>query len=297
MARILLSGSTGFIGRRLVADLRSAEDEVIPLIRGHAQPDAITWDPIRPLDPTLVSGFDAVIHLAGEPVVSLRWTARKKRRILNSRADGTRTLATALARAPCPPKTFLCASGINVYGNCGDAIVDETTPPGTGFLPEVCKAWEAACQPLDCISRIVNLRIGVVLSPEGGTLATILPLFRRGLGGTVAGGRTYLSWITLDDLSRAVGHILRSERLQGPVNLVSPNPVTSQAFAKHLAQAVQKPAPLSLPPWLIRLLLGELADETILSSVRSVPRRLLEDGFAFTQPTLSQALAFVAAQS
>ena len=289
--RILVSGSTGLLGQRIVAHLRAAGETVVPLVRAGGPADAVRWNPADDsLDPDAVSGFDAVIHLAGEPIANGRWSAAKKGRIRESRVNGTARLAAALARAERPPAVFLCASGINVYGDHGDAIVDEATPPGPGFLPEVCTAWEAAAAPLAGISRIVFLRIGVVLTTDGGTLAAMLPLFRRGLGGVIGGGRAYVSWVTLEDLVRVVDYALRSEGLSGPVNVTSPDPVTGRAFAMALGAAVGRPVALPVPAWLIRLAMGELAEETVLSSVRAIPRRLTADGFFFLDETIQAAL-------
>ncbi len=303
MPRILVSGSTGLLGQRLVADRRAAGDIVVPLVRPDtnraAEPGSIPWDPRSGhLDPALVSGFDAVLHLAGEPVspsglIPARWSADKKRRILVSRVLGTRTLVTALAAAPRPPAVFLCASGINVYGNRGSALLSDAAPQpaGNGFLAEVCRAWEAACDPLRPLARVVSLRIGAVLSARGGILGTMLPIFRLGLGGPVAGGHAWLSWISLDDLAGAVAHTLASPTLAGPLNVVSPHPVTGRTFSAVLATALRRPAIVPVPGGLVRLLFGQFADETILSSVRAVPQRLLQDGFRFQQPELRQALA------
>ena len=290
--RILVSGSTGLLGRAIVAQRQAAGDHVVPLVRGEAPGDAVRWDPLHGLlDPAAVSGFDAVIHLAGEPVANARWTAGKKRRILDSRVAGTRTLATALAAAPQPPRVFVCASGINFYGDSGDRVIDEAVPAGSGFLSEVCVGWEAATAPLAPLARVVNLRIGVVLAAYGGTLAAMLPLFRLGLGGSVGGGHAYLSWIALEDVVRAIDHVIASAALHGPVNLVAPEPVTGREFTAALAAAVGKPAVLPVPAWAVRLLLGQMAEETVLASVRAVPRRLLDDGFGFNYPELTEALA------
>ena len=289
--RVLVSGSTGLIGRRIVAERRAAGDVVVPLVRGDAAANEVHWNPgAETLNPAAVSGFDVVIHLAGEPVLG-RWTADKKRRIFESRARGTKELVEALAATERPPRLFLCASGINFYGYRVDGVVDESSPRGGGFLAEVCEAWEAATRPLAKVTRVVNLRIGVVLASNGGTLAVMLPIFRMGLGGPVGGGDGYLSWIALGDLVRVVDHSITSEGLRGPVNVVAPQPVTGRAFAKALGVAVGRPAVIPVPAWLVRLLMGEVAEETALGSVRAVPTRLLEDGFQFQYPTIEGALA------
>ena len=289
--RILLSGSTGLIGTAFAARRRAFGDEIIPLVRKQTQTPSILWDPTQPLDPTLVSGFDAVLHLAGESVAARRWSPAQKQKIYDSRAKGTATLATALAAASSPPPVFLCASGINIYDGHGDTLLDESTPPGSAFLARVCIAWEQACQPLASVSRTVNLRIGVVLSSAGGTLGKMLPLFRLGLGGPVAGGRAYLSWLTLNDLLRIIDNALADPSLTGPINCVSPNPVTGLVFTKALAKAVHRPAVLPVPAFAARIAVGEMVDETVLSSVRAIPARLLASGFRFDDPALPEALA------
>ena len=290
--RILVSGSTGLLGQAIVADRRRRGDTVVPLVRTAGTPGAIVWDPVGPpLDPALVSGFDTVIHLSGEPLAGERWTARKKRRIYASRVEGTQKLASALAAAPHPPGLFLSASGINVYGNRGDDILDESAPPGSGFLPEVCTGWEAAADSLAPLCRVVSLRIGIVLAAQGGTLATMLPIFRLGLGGPVAGGRAWVSWISLRDLVRVVDHVIQSPSLHGPLNVVAPAPITNRQFTAALGRALHRPAILPVPAWLTRALFGELASETVLSSVRAVPHLLLQDGFVFEHASLASAFA------
>ncbi len=290
--RVLISGSTGLLGRTIAASLRAAGDEVVPLVRRPGIAGSIFWKPEDGgLDPALVSGFDAVIQLAGEPVAGGRWTPERKRRIWDSRVKGVETLVAALGQARQPPRVFLCASGINFYGDRGDTLLDETMPAGKGFLPDLCVAGEGAAATLSAVSRVVNLRIGVVLAGDGGILPSMLPIFRLGLGGPVGGGAAYLSWISLPDLVRATEHILRADDLRGPLNLVSPEPVTGKAFACALGAALGRPAVLPVPAWLARTLIGEMAQETILSSVRAVPKRLNESGFRFRDTDLAEALA------
>ncbi len=280
MRRILVSGSTGLIGRAVAAARRTAGDEVVPLVRGGG-----------PLTPAAVSGFDAVVHLAGEPIAAGRWTAARKAAIRDSRVDGTARLAAALAAAPRPPGVFVCASGINFYGDRGDAVVDESQPAGRGFLADVCVAGEAATAPLAGVCRVVPLRIAMVLAGHGGALASMLPAFRLGLGGPVAGGRRWVSWVTLDDAVAAIGRAVDDAALAGPVNVVAPEPVTNAEFTRALAAAVRRPAVLPVPAWAVRLAVGELADETVLTSLRAVPRRLLDAGFGFEHDRVGPALA------
>lgn len=288
--RILISGSTGLIGSAVAEAQRAAGHEVVPLLRSGGAPGAVHWGEAGDLDPCSVSDFDAVIHLAGEPVAG-RWTGAKKRRIRESRVEGTRKVAAALAAAPRPPRVLVCASGINVYGDGGDEVLDESAPAGSGFLASVCKEWEAAPAPLAGIARVVNLRIGVVLTPTGGTLAMMLPLFRLGLAGPIGGGGAFVSWVTLQDVVRAIGHVLEADMLEGPVNLVSSEPVRGREFTAAVARAVRRPAVIPVPGWAAKLMMGQMAEETVLASIRAVPRRLLEDGFVFKQPNLQKALA------
>ena len=289
--RILMSGSTGFIGRALIGQLTASGYTVVPLQRGGSSSGNPHWNPgSGTLDPAMVSGFDTVIHLAGEPVVG-RWTDAKKCRILESRVLGTSELATALAAAEAPPRVFLCASGINFYGSQGDTILNEDAPVGEGFLAKVCKAWEGASQPLANVARIVNLRIGVVLSAHGGTMSKVLPIFRLGLGGVVAGGHGYISWISLKDLVRTVEFLINADQLAGPINIVSPQAVTARMFSEAIATVIGKSARISLPSWPVRLFLGEMAEDTILGSVRAFPKKLLDARFEFHDAELGVALA------
>jgi uncharacterized protein len=289
--RILISGTSGLIGRAVVASRQRAGDAVVPLVRGKGMADSLFWSPgSGTLDPALVSGFDTVIHLAGEPVVGI-WSFAKKCRIMESRVLGTAELATALASAALPPRLFLSASGINFYGNRGDTVLDETEPSGQGFLADVCKAWEAASQPLTNRSRIVHLWIGVVLASEGGVLPQLLPAFRIGSGAVVGDGKSYVSWIALEDLVCVIDHMIEASVIDGPVNVVAPQPVTSEALNRAIGKAVDSKVRLRLPAWPFRLLLGKLADETILGSVRAVPDRLMRDGFRFHRDSLEEALS------
>ena len=245
---------------------------------------------MRVVPPALVSGYDTVIHLSGESVAG-RWTASKKARIRESRVVSTKNLSQALAKTETPPKTFLCASAIGYYGNRGDEILTEECPSGTGFLSEVCREWEAATQAAATAGiRTVNLRMGIVLSRNGGALKQMLLPFRLFLGGRIGSGRQWWGWIHITDLVLALHHILHNESLRGPVNLTSPNPVTNAEFTRTLATVLKVPAVLPVPPFAARLGLGELADECLLASARVMPRKLLESGFALKHPELRTAL-------
>jgi hypothetical protein len=243
-----------------------------------------------------LEGFDAVIHLAGESVAG-RWTARKKTRILESRAKGTRLLSESLVQLRRPPAVLVSASAVGFYGDRGDKIVNEASPAGSLFLSEVATAWEVATEPAArCGIRVVNLRLGFVLSAAGGGLAVMLPLFKLGLGGRVGSGRQYLSWVALEDVLGAVAHVLGSDALRGPINVVAPHPVTNLEFTKTLGRVLRRPTIFPLPAFAARLALGEMADNLLLASTRVEPSRLLATGYRFRFPQLEAALRHVLAR-
>jgi uncharacterized protein (TIGR01777 family) len=293
-SRILVSGASGLIGTALLPSLAAAGYQVSRLVRGSSSSAGdIRWDPTQPLQPDRVSGFDAVIHLAGESVVG-RWSAAKKKQIRDSRVIGTQHLAESIANASNPPRLFISASAIGYYGNRGDEIMLENNPSGVGFLPQVCREWEAACDPAARAGiRTANIRIGLVLSPAGGTLRALLPNFRMGLGGRMGTGRQWWSWIDIEDIVGAIHHILK-ETPQGPnhvaVNLVAPNPVTNGEFTKTLARVLSRPALFTVPKSALKMVLGDAADELIFASQRVEPAQLLKSGYAFKQPDLTGSL-------
>jgi uncharacterized protein (TIGR01777 family) len=295
MPRILISGASGLIGSALVPSLESHGYEVTRLVRRESEANELRWDPTNPIPPDLVSGFDAVIHLSGESITG-RWTAAKKARIHDSRVVTTKNLSEALAKSHNPPKTFLCASAAGYYGSRGDEVLTEESSRGAGFLPQACVEWESATSPaMNAGIQTVNLRTGIVLSRGGGALKPMLLPFRLGLGGRIGSGRQWWSWIHIEDFVAAVLHILRNESFKGPVNMVSPNPVTSAEFTNTLAKALKRPAILPLPAFAARLAFGQLADEALLASARVGPFRLIESRFEFQhselQPALSDLLA------
>ncbi len=244
---------------------------------------------MRDVSPALVSGFDAVIHLSGENVAG-RWTAEKKRKIRESRVVSTRNLAWAIAKAEQPPRIFICASAIGYYGNRGDEILTEGSAAGAGFLPDVCREWEAATHVGIAGVRVVNLRFGIVLSKRGGALKEMLRPFRIGLGGRIGSGRQWWSWIHLDDAVSAVMLAMRAEGLRDAVNMVAPNPVTNAEFTRELASAMKRPAVLAVPKFAAKLAFGEFAEEGMLSSARVVPKKLEENGFQFRYAELRVAI-------
>lgn len=287
--KIAMTGASGLLGTELAAFLRTGGHEVVPLVRRGGS--GIAWDPAKgTIDAAALEGFDAVVHLAGESV-GQRWSEGVKQRVMASRVDGTRLLCETLAKLERKPSVVVCASAIGFYGDTGEAWAEEHSPAGTGFLADVCKAWEAASEPARAAGlRVVNLRIGVVLSPRGGALGELLLPASLGLGGPVGSGRQYLGWIDLDDLLGVVLHAIRDERLRGPVNAVSPEPVTQREFAGQLGRVLHRPAFMPLPAFAVRGLFGEMGKEVLLGGQRVRPTRLLDTGFRFDFAQLDACL-------
>jgi uncharacterized protein len=286
MARVLVSGASGPIGKALLPTLRANGAHITRLVRNSAQPtysdeQTIPWHPEQPLSADALSGFDAVIHLAGESIVG-RWTEPKKSKIRDSRVIGTRNLAQSLAQAKHRPQIFLCSSAIGYYGNRGDEPLTEESAPGSGFLAEVCQEWEAATHPAaEAGIRTVAIRTGVVLSREGGALAKMLPAFKMGVGGKIGDGRQWMSWIDVQDLVGAIHHILKSDLLYGPVNMVAPRPVTNAEFTQTLASVLSRPAVFPMPAFAVKLLFGEMGETVLLGSQRVEPTQLVSSGYPF----------------
>jgi uncharacterized protein (TIGR01777 family) len=249
------------------------------------------WNPdTGQIDLSRASALDAVIHLAGEPIAK-RWTPDVKRRIRDSRVTGTRLLSEALARLRAPPKVLICASATGWYGDRGGEWLDENSAPGRGFLAETCQEWESAAAPArEAGIRVVNLRIGLVLSPRGGALAKMLPAFRLGLGGRLGDGRAWWSWITMDDLLEVIQHALANESMYGPVNAVSPNPVTNAEFTNTLGRVLHRPTLIPAPRFALEIIFGEMGREALLPSFRVKPATLIEAGFRFRFPELEAGL-------
>ena len=291
--KILVSGSHGLVGSALIPALRARGHQVVELVREAPRDGEIFWNPEDgKLEPTALAGFEAVIHLAGEPIAAKRWTAEQKARIRDSRLRGTALLAETLAGLPTPPKTFLSASAIGYYGHRGNEALTEESPAGTGYLPEVCKAWEEATQPAARKGiRVVLLRTGIVLSPAGGALAKMLPPFKMGVGGVLGDGKQYMSWISLDDEVGAILHALDTNPLRGPANLVCPQPVTNAGFTKALGRALRRPTIFPMPGFAVRLAFGEMGETLLLASTRVEPKRLLTSNYRFRYPDLDAALA------
>jgi uncharacterized protein (TIGR01777 family) len=291
---ILVSGSHGLIGSTLIPFLTTGGHQVTRLSRAATAGAAPTlqWDPESNSIPTpALDGLDAVVHLAGENIASGRWTAEKKARIRDSRVKGTRLLCEALAQLANPPKVLVSASAIGFYGDRGDTAVTENSRPGMDFLAQVCRDWEAATEAATARGiRVVNLRIGVVLSPAGGALAKMLTPFRLGAGGVIGDGGQYMSWIALDDVVGAIQHVLLTESLQGPVNAVAPHPVTNRQFTKILGHVLGRPTLFPMPAFAARAMFGEMADALLLASTRVEPKQLQATGYAFGYPEAEDAL-------
>jgi uncharacterized protein len=294
---VAVSGASGMIGRALVEALEAHGHLVRRLVRRELRDSdlEIAWDPAAgKIDAAELNGIDAVVHLAGESLAAHRWSKSFKQKITDSRTKGTRLLCEALAGLGSKPDVLCSASAVGYYGHRGDDLVAESSPPGDGFLANVCQQWEAATHSArDAGIRVVNVRMGVVLSPAGGALASMLLPFRLGLGGVIGSGRQYLSWIAIDDLVAAIEFALEQNTVAGAVNAVSPNPVTNREFTKALGRVLGRPTIVPMPALAARLALGEMADEMLLGGVRAEPRVLQAAGFQFEYPQLEPALRHV----
>jgi hypothetical protein len=291
--RVVISGASGLIGTAVSSALRARGEEVVALTRSARGPaGAIHWNPeAGTIDARQLEGCDAIVHLAGESIAKGRWTTSKKARIRDSRVRGTTLVAQTVATLAQKPRCVVCASAIGYYGDRGNESLDEASPPGKGFLAEVCQEWEAAAKPIaDANVRLVNTRIGVVLSARGGALTKMLTPFKLCLGGVLGSGKQQMSWIDLDDLARIVLFALDAVACSGPVNAVAPEVVSNREFTKTLGKVLGRPTPFPAPAAALRLLLGEMADELLLSSARVEPTKLGHLNFSFLYPTLEASL-------
>lgn len=289
---LAVTGATGLIGSALVRALTQRGNVVRPLVRRPAQNETeISWDPERErVDASRLEGVDAVINLAGEPLAQ-RWSDSVKRRIRDSRVEGTAALSRAIASLATKPRVMLSGSAMGIYGLRGDETLDESSTLGSDFLSSVAREWESATKPaVDAGVRVVYLRTGLVLSPHGGALPKLLTPFRLGAGGKLGDGKQWWSWIALADYVEAVTFLLDNASIAGPVNLVAPNPATNEEFTRVLAGILRRPAFFHVPRAALKLTMGEMAESTVLASQRIRPRRLLEAGFNFSLPTLEAAL-------
>jgi uncharacterized protein len=292
LGRVLVTGVSGPIGRALLASFAPEGTEIVRLVRGRAQNAVqISWDPLAPLSSAAVSGFDAVVHLAGESVVG-RWTETKKKAIRDSRVLGTRHLTAALAQTEVKPRVLVCASAVGFYGNRGEELLREESATGQGFLSEVCRDWEEASRiAAEAGIRTVHMRIGLVLSAKGGALGNMLTPFKLGLGGRIGSGRQWWSWIHVEDIVGGIHHAIGTESLSGPVNFVAPNPVRNAEFTKVLASVLGRPAFFPVPEFAVRLAFGKMAgEELLLASQRVEPGKLKESEYTFRFSELRAAL-------
>jgi uncharacterized protein (TIGR01777 family) len=295
--KIVVTGATGLVGSALVPSLVANGHSVVRLVRRQSNAAAgnvtdALWQPDRgEIDVAALAGCAAAVHLAGENISEGRWTAEKKRRIIESRVKGTRLISETLARLDPRPRVLVSASATGFYGDRGDELLDEGSTSGKNFVAEVCREWEAATEPARAAGiRTAVVRFGIVLAREGGALPKMMTPIKLGVGGRLGSGRQYFSWITIDDAVAAIRHALENDAVSGPVNLVSPQPVTNAEFTKALGRALDRPTLFAVPAFAARLAFGEMADELLLASARVEPARLKATGFEFKHPTLEAAL-------
>jgi len=294
--RLLVSGSSGLIGKALTQLLKINGHDVVCLIRSgkkkSSEEISISWDPIHGhINKDLFEGFDAIFHLAGENIAKGRWTKKRKEKLFVSRCRDTWLLSQILVRLHRPPKTMICASAIGFYGDRGTELLSETSLKGKGFLSDLCEKWEEGTLPIEnrgC--RVVHARFGTVLSLQGGFFKRVLPFFRLGLGGTIGSGKQIISWIDLEDAIQALYFLLCHHELSGPFNIVAPFAVTQKEFTQALAKSVHRPALLPMPKIVVNFLFGEMGKELLLSSTHAIPSRLQEAHFKFLYPTLEESL-------
>ena len=294
MRTIAISGKSGLVGSALAESFARSDDRVVNVTRDAESPslDDIIWSPNSVIaDPELLEGMDAFVHLAGENIATGRWNEAKKSRIRNSRVEGTHVVASTLARLDRKPSVLVSASAIGFYGDRGSEILDESAEAGSGFLADVCSGWEAATQSaVDAGIRVVHLRIGVIISRHGGALPQMLTPFKQGVGGRIGNGRQYWSWVSLEDVVGAIQHVISDESIHGPVNCVAPDPVTNSVFTRTLGSVLGRPTIFPMPGFATRLVLGEMANDLLLASMRVRPRNLERSGYRFRQPELRSAL-------
>jgi len=295
--KILIAGASGFVASALIPFLNQKGHEVIGLVRKDSE-KGIYWNPQeQELDPNAIEGFDVVINLAGENVGGF-WTKAKKERILMSRISSTETICRAISKLRTPPKVLVNASAIGFYGSQGDEILTEESSQGDDFLADVCVKWERAARSIESKDvRVVALRFGVILDPSGGALAKMLFPFKMGFGAKLGSGRQYMSWVALSDVLRVIQFIIEHPALNGPLNVVAPNPVTNAEYTDALGRALNRPTIFYAPEWILKLFLGEMAEEMFLASTRVVPRRLQAAGYMFKEDNLESYLKNVLSQS
>jgi len=291
---IAVSGASGLVGRAVRGELEASDYRIIPLVRDPRRAKtgaSVLWSEERGVfEPTRLEGVKAVVHLAGENIANARWTEKQKAKIRNSRVAGTRALCASLAGLKEKPEVLICASAVGVYGH-GARPIDETAPAGNDFLATVCREWEEATVEAAAAGiRVVNLRIGVVVSPEGGALGKMLRPFKLGVGGPIGSGAQWMSWIHVDDVAGAVRHCIEDDAYRGPVNATAPIPVTNREFAKTLGKVLRRPAIMPMPEFVVRMMFGEMGDAILIGGQRVLPARLEAEGYPFEHRDLEGAL-------
>ena len=290
--KIAIAGASGLVGSALIPILQSDGNQITRLVRSSPKAGEIEWHPNQDeVSARSLDGFNIIINLAGENIAGGRWTDEQKRKIRDSRVNGTHLLSEAIAKMNSKPGAFICASATGIYGDRDDEILDEQSESGGGFLAGVCREWEMATEPASKAGvRVVNLRFGPILAKEGGMLAKLLTPFKMGMGGKVGSGKQYISWIALEDAVNAIKLAIDDQKIHGPLNVVSPNPVTNEVFTKTLGHVLNRPTALAMPAFAARLAFGEMADEMLLASQKVMPKRLTSAGFQFQYPQLESAM-------
>lgn len=290
--KIAIAGASGLVGSALIPILQSHGNQTTRLVRSSPKPGEIEWHPNQDeVSPESLEGFETIINLAGENIAGGRWTDEQKRKIRDSRINGTHLLSKAIAKMNSKPGAFICASATGIYGDRDDETLDEQSESGGGFLAGVCREWEQATEPASKAGvRVVNLRLGPILARDGGMLSKLLTPFKMGMGGKVGSGKQYISWVALDDAVNAIKLAIDDKSIQGPINIVSPNPVRNEEFTKTLGHVLNRPTALAMPAFAARLAFGEMADEMLLASQKVIPKRLTAAGFQFQYPQLEAAM-------
>ena len=293
--KVAVTGSSGLIGSSLASFLSNEGVTVTRILRENPDENDISWKPEGGCwDSAFAGGIDGIIHLAGENIASGKWTRKKKEKIRNSRIEGTKRLCEQILKLPTPPSVFVCASAIGYYGNRGMEFLNEGSPKGSGFLPDVCAGWEEASNIVSKAGvRVINVRFGIVLSKNGGALAKMLTPFKMGMGGKIGSGAQYMSWVAMDDVTGAIYHALVTDSLKGPVNVTAPNPATNKEFTNTLGKVLNRPTVMPMPAFAARLAFGEMAKDLLLASTKVAPKRLSDSGYEFQYPKLENALKHV----
>jgi uncharacterized protein (TIGR01777 family) len=290
--KIAIAGASGLVGKALTPLLEADAHDIVRLVRNSPKAGELEWHPNQDsIDPAKLESFDAIINLAGENVAEGRWTDEKKKKIHDSRVNGTHLLSEAIAKLTTKPRCFLCASATGIYGDRGDETLDEQSESGGGFLAGVCREWEKATEPAHRAGvRVVNFRFGPILARAGGMLEKMLTPFKMGLGGKIGSGKQYISWVAIEDAVAVIKRALNDESIRGPLNVVSPKPVTNERFTRALGEVLSRPTVMAMPAFAARLAFGEMADEMLLVSQRVIPKRLQAAGFHFDYSDLETAL-------